>query len=105
MMIFYESTYDQKLNDQISKRIHRSSQKYDVTYYIFQNDIIIKELLKKKQKNKLSFEEKILIKMQKENEKNLIAKMNIEISVSMSKQNHVARFEQDLFKIQLKSTK
>ena len=93
MMIFYESTYDQKLNDQISKRIHRSSQKYDVTYYIFQNDIIIKELLKKKQKNKLSFEEKILIKMQKENEKNLIAKINIKISVSMSKQNHVIKFK------------
>ena len=75
------------------KQVHRSSQKYDVTYYIFQSDTIIEKLSKKRRKNKSNFEEKVFVKMQEKNEKNLIAKVNIEISVSMSKQNHVAKFE------------
>ena len=37
--------------------------------------------------------------MQKENEKNLIAKINIKTFVLMSKQNHVTKFKQNLFKI------
>ena len=76
-----------------------------MTYYIFQSDTVIEKLLKKKRKDKSSFEEEIFVKMQKKNEKNSIAKMNIETFVSMSEQNHVARFKQDLFKIQSKSTK
>ena len=35
VMIFYKSMYDQKLNDQILKRVYRSSQKRTVTYNIF----------------------------------------------------------------------
>ena len=34
VMILYESTYDQKLNDQFLKRIHRSNQKHIVIYKI-----------------------------------------------------------------------
>ena len=64
-----------------------------MTYYIFQNDTIIEKLLKKKRKDKLSFEEKVFVRIQKKNKKNLIAKINIETSVLMLEQNHVARFK------------
>ena len=35
VMILYEPIYDQKLNDQISKRVHRFDQQRIVTYCIF----------------------------------------------------------------------
>ena len=79
VMILYESIYNQKLNDQISKRTHRFDQQRIVIYCIFRNDIIIEELIKQKRKNKFDFEEKIFIKIQKKNEKSVIAENDVEI--------------------------
>ena len=81
VMILCESTYDQKLNDQILKRIHRSGQKRIVTYNIFWINTIIEDLIKQKRKNKSNFEKKIFIKMQKKNEKSVIAEKNVETAV------------------------
>ena len=81
VMIFCESTYDQKLNNQISKRVHRSGQKRTVTYNILRINTIIEDLIEQKRKNKSNFEEKIFIKMQKKNEKNVIAEENAETTV------------------------
>ena len=77
-MILCNLTYDQKLNDQISKRTHRLNQKRIITYNILRIDIIIENLIKQKRKNKSNFEKKIFIKMQKKNEKNMIVKKNAE---------------------------
>ena len=52
-----------------------------MTYNIFRIDTIIEDLIKQKRKNKSNFKEKIFIKMQKKNEKNVIAKKNIETTV------------------------
>ena len=79
-MILCELTYDQKLNNQILKHIHRFDQQRIMIYCIFQNDIIIEELIKQKYKNKSNFKERIFIKMQKKNEKNMIAENDIEIN-------------------------
>ena len=60
-------------------------------YCLFRNDTIIEKLIKQKHKNKFNFEKKILIKVQKENEENLIAENNVETdfvekaSIMMSK--------------------
>ena len=72
-MILCESIYDQKLNDQILKRVYRFDQQRIVIYCIFRNDIIIEKLIKQKRKNKSDFEERIFIKLQKKNDKNVIA--------------------------------
>ena len=81
VIILCESTYDQKLNDQILKRIHHLNQKRIVTYNIFRINTIIENLIKQKRKNKLNFKEKIFIKMQKKNKKNIIVKKNVETVV------------------------
>ena len=52
-----------------------------MTYNIFRIDIIIEDLIKQKRKNKLNFEEKIFIKMQKKNGKNMIAEKNVETAI------------------------
>ena len=91
IMILCESIYDQKLNDQISKRTHRFDQQRIMTYCIFRNDTVIKELIEQKRKNKSDFEKRIFIKIQKKNEKNVIAENNVgtdfikKISTVMSK--------------------
>ena len=77
MIILCESTYDQKLNDQILKRAHCFNQQRIVIYYILRNNTVIEELIEQKRKNKFNFEEKIFIKMQKKNEKNIIAEDDI----------------------------
>ena len=69
------------MNDQLLKRAYRSNQKRTVTYNIFQINTIIEDLIKQKRKKKSNFEEKIIIKVQKKNEKNMIAKKNIETTV------------------------
>ena len=76
--MLYESTYDQKLNDQISKRIYRFDQQRIVIYCILRNDTIIEKLIKQKRKNKFDFGKKKFLKMQKKNEKNMIAENNVE---------------------------
>ena len=47
-------------------------------YYIFRNNIIIEKLIKQKRENKFDFQTRIFIKMQKKNEKNVIAKDDVE---------------------------
>ena len=49
-------------------------------YYIFRNDIIIEELINRKRKNKSDFAKRIFIKMQEKNEKNVVAKNDVEIN-------------------------
>ena len=49
-----------------------------MTYNIFRINTIIEDLIKQKRKNKSNFEEKIFIKMQKKNEKNVIVEENVE---------------------------
>ena len=94
-MILCESAYDQKLNNQILKRVHRSDQKRLVTYKIFYNDTVIEKLMKSMRKNKSVFEKKIFfLKMQEENNEILFEKVITERSVSLLKQHHVITFEQ-----------
>ena len=78
VMILCEPTYDQKLNDRILKRVHLLDQQRIMIYYIFRNDTVIEELIEQKHKNKFDFEKRLFIKMQKKNEKNVIAKHNVE---------------------------
>ena len=59
VMILYESTYDQKLNDQILKRVPRSNQKRIVIYKVLYNDMIIEKLMRLMRRNKSIFEKKI----------------------------------------------
>ena len=62
-----------------------------MTYCIFRNNTIIEELIEQKRKNKFDFKETIFIKMQKKNEKNVIAEDDVETdfikktSIMMSK--------------------
>ena len=58
VMILYESKYDQKLNDQISKRAYRFDQQRIVTFYIFRSDTVIEKLIKQKHKDKFDFKKK-----------------------------------------------
>ena len=58
IMILCESAYDQKLNDQILNRVHRSNQKRIVTYKISCNNIIIEKLMRSMRRNKSVFEKK-----------------------------------------------
>ena len=46
VIILYKLTYDQKLNDQISKHAYHLDQQRIVTYYILRNNTIIEELIK-----------------------------------------------------------
>ena len=59
VIILCKSAYDQKLNDQILKRAHRSSQKRIIIYKILCNDTIIEKLMRSMHKNKSIFEEKV----------------------------------------------
>ena len=68
VMILCKSTYDQKLNDQTSKRTHRSSQKRIVIYKIFYNNIIIEKLMKSMRRNKSVFEKRIIFLKNKRRE-------------------------------------
>ena len=61
VIILCKSAYDQKLNDQISKRAHCTNQKHIVIYKIFCNNIIIKKLIRSMHKNKSIFEKKIYL--------------------------------------------
>ena len=95
MMILYESAYDQKLNDQISKRTHRSNQKRIMIYKIFCNDTIIEKLMRSMRKNKSIFEEKyFFLRLQKKNDKMLFEKMITERSVLFLNQHHIVIFKQ-----------
>ena len=58
VMILCKLTYNQKLNDQISKRAYRFDQQRIVIYYVFRNNTIIEELIEQKRKNKSDFEKK-----------------------------------------------
>ena len=49
-----------------------------MTYSILRINTIIENLIEQKRKNKLNFEKEIFIKMQKKNEKNVIAEKNVE---------------------------
>ena len=49
-----------------------------MTYNIFQINTIIEDLIKQKRKNKSNFKKEIFIKIQKKNEKNVIAEKNVE---------------------------
>ena len=60
VMILCESTYDQKLNNQISKRVYRSSQKRIVIYKISCNNTVIEKLIKSMRKNASIFEKKFI---------------------------------------------
>ena len=57
------------------------SQKRIVIYNIFRINTIIEDLIEQKRKNKLNFKERIFIKMQKKNEKNIIAEKDVETTV------------------------
>ena len=81
-MILCESTYDQKLNNQILEHVHRFDQQRIVIYCIPRNDTIIEKLIKQKHKNKFNFQKEIFIKMQKKNEKNMITENNIKKNLS-----------------------
>ena len=59
VMILYELTYNSKLNDQILKRVHRSSQKRIVIYKIFCNNTIIEKLMRSMRRDKSVFEKRI----------------------------------------------
>ena len=59
VIILCESTYDQKLNDQILKCVHRFDQQRIVIYCIFRNDTIIEELIKQKRKDKFNLKKNI----------------------------------------------
>ena len=94
VMILYESTYDQKLNNSISKRVHHSDQKRIVIYKIFCNNTIIKKLMRLMRKDKSIFKKEFFLRMQKENDKVLFEKIIIECSVSLLRQHHIIIFKQ-----------
>ena len=94
-MILCESTYDQKLNNQILKRAHRSDQKCIVIYKIFCNNTVIEKLIKSMRRNKSTFKKKkFFLKMQKENNKVLFKKIITEYSVSLLRQHYIVIFGQ-----------
>ena len=63
VMILCKSAYNQKLNDQILKRVHRSNQKRIVIYKIFCNNIIIKKLMRLMRRNKSILENSFFLKI------------------------------------------